>query len=358
MVDRNLLQGQHLLNEGLSTREYLSEAYRSLAQHPGKDLCAVLVLKGWIDPLQADRARQHVDFLMLSGSGIVPIIDEDLSQTLSRSGLTPIVDEDLSQTLSVNQAFGNPLASNSDLLPTINENIASDFQPTISGVIPAVNEIRSAIIGQQSLDNTVIPGKIEGMPSLSHDTTADSESSIDIHSQGLKRIGDYEILSEISHGGVGAVYVAQNLKLGNKVALKTLLAGKLASAESISRFKLEAETAARLSHPNMVKVLDVGEFEGNHFLVMELIEGSSLKEVITDSPLEPREATRLTETIARALAYAHRRAVLHRDIKPANILIRDSDGCPLITDFGLAKDFGSEAKEGGLTVTGQFIGTP
>lgn len=340
MADRNLLQGQHLLNEGLSTRDYLSQAYRSLPQHPGKDLCAILVLNGWIDPLQAERARQHVDFLMLSGSGIVPVVDEDLSQTLS-----------------VNQGYRPPLGASSDLLPTVNDTLPSDFQPTVSGVLPGVSEIRSAIVGQEALDKTVLSGEIKPIEASSYDSSADSASAV-LSPKGLRRIGDYEILSELSQGGMGAVYIAQNLKLGNKVALKTLLAGKLASAEAISRFKLEAETAARLSHPNIVKVLDVGEHEGHHYLVMELIEGRTLKDSLSDGPLDPKEAAMVIESIARALAYAHRRAVLHRDIKPANILIRDSDGCPLITDFGLAKDFSSEAEKNGLTVTGQFIGTP
>lgn len=191
-----------------------------------------------------------------------------------------------------------------------------------------------------------------------------SESQVAAAQKTLKRgssthprIGDYEIERELSHGGMGTVYVASSLKLGKKVALKTLLAGRLASVEAIQRFQLEAQATAQLSHPNIVSVLDFGEFEKQHFLVMDLIEGLSLKETLNRfGILEGRVAASLIQKIAKALSYAHERGLLHRDIKPANILIRDVDNEALLTDFGLAKDTQSAGQD--LTVTGQMLGTP
>lgn len=171
-------------------------------------------------------------------------------------------------------------------------------------------------------------------------------------------IGDYKIIKEISRGGMGAVYLAYSLKLQNQVALKTLLAGKLASHEAILRFQLEAQATARLKHPNIVGVHDVGEADGHHFLVMEYIEGQSLKSLIQEQGAIPqRQAAEYSLKLAKALDFAHRRGILHRDIKPDNALLRDHDGEILLTDFGLAKDL-SETKDSGLTVTGQIMGTP
>lgn len=186
---------------------------------------------------------------------------------------------------------------------------------------------------------------------------AAAQKTLERGSSALPRVGDYEIERELSHGGMGTVYVASSLKLGKKVALKTLLAGRLASVEAIQRFQLEAQATAQLSHPNIVSVLDFGEFEQQHFLVMDLIEGLSLKETLNRfGMIEGRIAAGLIQKIAKALSYAHERGLLHRDIKPANILMRDLDNEPLLTDFGLAKDTQSAGQD--LTVTGQMLGTP
>lgn len=179
-----------------------------------------------------------------------------------------------------------------------------------------------------------------------------------VNEQGqLEQIGDYKIIDKIAAGGMGAVYHAHSLKLKIDVALKTLIAGKLASPEAIRRFQLEAEATARLNHPNIVKVHDIGQVEGQHFLVMDLIEGPSLKSMITDQgPMEPRQAALFAKKLASALAYAHARSILHRDVKPANVLVRTEDQEPMLTDFGLAKDESEDS--GGLTVSGAMVGTP
>ncbi|MDF1660610.1 MAG: serine/threonine-protein kinase [Planctomycetota bacterium] len=173
----------------------------------------------------------------------------------------------------------------------------------------------------------------------------------------IRRLGDYEILEEIAQGGMGAVYLVQSVSLKTKFALKTLLAGQLAGSEALERFMLEAETTARLNHPNIVRIHHIGEDQGFHYLVMDYIEGPTLKDMVVDGDaLTEKDCAALIAKLAKALSYAHSHAILHRDVKPANVLVRQSDGEPLLTDFGLAKDI-SDGREG-LTISGQAIGTP
>lgn len=208
--------------------------------------------------------------------------------------------------------------------------------------------IRAQISGRPSSQRYLSSASHYQRSSSSHDHSA---------SAGAMRIGDYEIIREISKGGMGAVYEAQSLKLQKRVAVKTMLAGRLASAEAIQRFLLEAQATARLSHNNIVSVLDVGEVDGQHFLVLDLIEGESLKATCQrEGRIEERQAAEWMEKLARALSYAHKQGILHRDIKPANVLIRSDDNEPLLTDFGLAKDTSESSRE--LTMTGQVMGTP
>jgi WD40 repeat protein/serine/threonine protein kinase len=166
--------------------------------------------------------------------------------------------------------------------------------------------------------------------------------------------GEYQLLAKIAQGGMGVVYRAFHRKLRRTVALKMILAGRLASESDVRRFYLEAEAAAGLDHPGIVPLYEAGEQDGQHFLAMAFVEGGSLHRRLKDGPLAPREAAGLVKQIAEALAYAHGRGVIHRDLKPGNILL-DQDGQPRISDFGLAK---LAADDSHLTVTGQVLGTP
>lgn len=166
--------------------------------------------------------------------------------------------------------------------------------------------------------------------------------------------GDYELLSEVARGGMGVVYRAKQISLNRVVALKMILAGRLAQKEDVVRFRAEAESAAGLSHPNIVAVFDVGEVGGQHFFSMEFIEGKSLAQRLSNGPLPTREAARITRRIAGAIHYAHVRGILHRDLKPSNIIM-DPNGEPQITDFGLAKRLDTDSKQ---TRTGAILGTP
>ena len=170
----------------------------------------------------------------------------------------------------------------------------------------------------------------------------------------VRYFGDYELLEEIARGGMGVIYKARQVNLKRIVALKLILAGQLASEEDVRRFHTEAEAAAKLDHPGIVPIFEVGEHEGQHYFSMGYVEGQSLARKIAAGPLPPREAAELTKQIAEAVAYANGQGVIHRDLKPANVLL-DKDGQPRVTDFGLAKRVEGDSS---LTATGQVLGTP
>lgn len=133
--------------------------------------------------------------------------------------------------------------------------------------------------------------------------------------------GDYELIEEIAHGGMGVVWRAQQLSLRRTVAVKMLLLGQFASESAIERFKREAAAAASLRHPAIVTIHDVGEFEGQHYFSMEFVEGRTLADALREGPLPARLAAEYCRTLADAVAYAHQHGVIHRDIKPSNILL-------------------------------------
>jgi serine/threonine protein kinase len=170
----------------------------------------------------------------------------------------------------------------------------------------------------------------------------------------LGRFGDYELLNEIAHGGMGVVYRARQVSLNRVVAVKMILRGALASNEDIERFTLEAKAVAKLAHPQIIVIHDVGRCDDQYFYSMEFVEGWSLAEVIRGGPVPPRKSAEFAEQIARAIHFAHQNGVVHRDVKPSNILV-DESGRARVTDFGLAKhvDRGDD-----LTLTGQIMGTP
>jgi serine/threonine protein kinase/Tol biopolymer transport system component len=175
----------------------------------------------------------------------------------------------------------------------------------------------------------------------------------------IRYVGNYEILEEIARGGMGVVFKARQTRLNRLVALKMLLGSSLATPTAIRRFHHEARTAARLNHPRIVPIHEIGQFEGHPWFTMDYIPGPSLDGEVREGPLEPSRAAQLVRQIAEAVQFAHDQGVLHRDLKPANILL-DSEGGPLITDFGLAKlnrEPGPERLET-LTATGQVVGTP
>lgn len=169
-----------------------------------------------------------------------------------------------------------------------------------------------------------------------------------------KQFGDYVLIDEIARGGMGVVFKAEQKRLHRVVALKMILAGQLATEDDINRFQQEAEAAAKLEHPNIVPIYEVGEHNQRHYLSMGLIDGNSLADQLKESPLPPKKATRVLIAVTEAVAYGHDQGIVHRDLKPDNILM-DINEQPRVTDFGLAKSLDVSS---GLTVTGQIMGTP
>lgn len=169
-----------------------------------------------------------------------------------------------------------------------------------------------------------------------------------------KDFGQYEVLGEITRGGMGVIYRVRQKHLQRVVAMKVLIAGRDASGEQVKRFLREARAAARLRHPNIVSIHDVGSAAGKVYFTMDLIEGESLHERLRKGRIPPREGVEILRQVALAVQYAHESGVIHRDIKPGNILI-DKEGRALLTDFGLARTLDSETLH---TRSGTTMGTP
>jgi tetratricopeptide (TPR) repeat protein len=219
-----------------------------------------------------------------------------------------------------------------------------------------------------TLDRVPQDTAIAGAPDPSEVPTPDRRPSVP----------GYEILGELGEGGMARVYRARNLRLGRVVALKMLLAGVHAPARTLARFRAEAEMVARLQHPNIVQIYEVGEVDGCPYLALELIEGGSLDRQVAEGPLPVGLAAELVETLARAIHHAHQRGIIHRDLKPANVLLQIADcrlqidkpgsepsdksaildlqsAIPKVADFGLAKNLDEAV---GQTKAGTTMGTP
>jgi len=167
-------------------------------------------------------------------------------------------------------------------------------------------------------------------------------------------LGEYEILSELGRGGMATVFLAHDISLDRKVAIKVMSPHLLEGEGMAERFKLEARTAAQLSHPHIIPIYAVRETESALFFVMKYVEGKTLDEIIKRMGQLPIPMVKdILTKVGSALGYAHRRNVIHRDVKPGNIMI-DEEGTPIVADFGIAK----VAETKGLTMTGTTIGTP
>jgi serine/threonine protein kinase len=164
----------------------------------------------------------------------------------------------------------------------------------------------------------------------------------------------YELLRLLGEGGMGVVYQARHVQLDRLVALKVIRAYDLSAQMANERFQIEARSAARLHHPNIVQVYEVGEFDGRPYAALEYVAGGTLAHQLASRSLPAQKAAELLETLARAVDVAHRNGILHRDLKPANVLLTP-DGQPKIADFGLAKLVDEQA---GLTLTDAVLGTP
>ncbi len=194
-------------------------------------------------------------------------------------------------------------------------------------------------------------------PDVTHDASSipHSPPPSTLHPQFVsRRFGDYELLSEIAQGGMGIVYRARQVSLDRVVAIKMLLFGRFTNPKFVERFRAEARAAARLRHPHIVAIHEVGEQDGQPYFSMDYVPGKSLADLVRDQPMPARRAAAYLKTIAQAVHYAHLNGILHRDLKPSNILI-DLEDQPRVTDFGLAKEL---TRDSDLTLSGQMLGSP
>ena len=170
------------------------------------------------------------------------------------------------------------------------------------------------------------------------------------------RLGRYVIMGRLGQGGMGIVYEAEDSLLNRRVAIKLLPKAVSSNHDALHRFLLEAQGAAKLNHPNVVAVYDIGETDGTHYIVMELIEGGSAQDILRNrGPFHWVEATTILMDVCRGVAAAHKAGLIHRDIKPANIL-RSTEGVVKLADFGLVKPAGVSGSS--VTALGEVVGTP
>jgi Tol biopolymer transport system component len=172
-----------------------------------------------------------------------------------------------------------------------------------------------------------------------------------------RRVGPYKILSPLGAGGMGEVYLAEDVRLNRRVALKLLPGAFTQDPERVRRFEREAHAASALNHPNIVTIHEVGEWDGVHFIATEFVEGRTLRSLIAGEGLKAGDALGVASQVAEALAAAHAAGIIHRDIKPENIMLRP-DGYAKVLDFGIAKLTGrGDSSEGVETETGAVVGT-
>jgi tRNA A-37 threonylcarbamoyl transferase component Bud32 len=247
-----------------------------------------------------------------------------------------------------------PPASQSDPLDAV---IADYLQQIEAGAVPdreawlarhpeLAERLRAFLADYDRLDRQAGELRLSDDPQRTTGASAQPDELLRV-----RYFGDYELLEEIARGGMGVVYKARQTSLNRIVALKMILQGELATALDVARFRVEAEAAAGLDHPNIVPIYEVGTHEGQQYYSMRLIEGASLARMPRG---DLRASADLLATVARAVHYAHQHGILHRDLKPGNILI-DTDGQPHLTDFGLAKRMQADTS---LFPTGAIVGTP
>jgi len=205
----------------------------------------------------------------------------------------------------------------------------------------------------KGLAGSILPREGDGKGGRS--TAGARGASSDAGSDNGRDFGDFELLEEIACGGMGIVFKARQKRLNRIVALKTIRPAALRPGDqAIHRFRVEAEAVARLDHPHIVPVYEMGEHCGLPFISLKLVEGGDLERHVDRLRGDSQAIARLVAVVARAVHYAHLRGILHRDLKPSNILL-DEKGEPHVTDFGLAKCVENDS---GLTQTGLVLGTP
>ncbi len=178
-----------------------------------------------------------------------------------------------------------------------------------------------AVAAQDVSPGAECPPAVPAAAGWMAETTAHAETSGPDPPRAGEQVPGYDILARLGRGGMGVVYKARHLRLDRIVALKMIRSGSQASARELARFRTEAQAAARLQHPGIVQIYEVGEADGQPFLCMEYVEGEGLDRLVNGTPWPALPGARLVETLARAIDAAHQQGIVHRDLKPANILL-------------------------------------
>lgn len=285
-------------------------------------------------------------------------------------------------------------------LTDMRDNMTLDSAPIVAGSTELGTDVNTTLDSApekpESLDRTKLPGQYD-TAGLGDFALSDGSVVVPPASASSDRLADYDLLNELGRGGMGVVYKARQRALNRIVALKMVLSGGRASKQQLARFMAEARAVARLDHPNIVQVYDIGEHDGLPFFAMEYVEGGALDSLVKKQSMDALAAARMMESVCRAMHYAHTKGVIHRDLKPANVLLmsdspkssvmtktgdktttgtgthtplKSTSGTsppsalrshphgpvPKITDFGLAKTFDDEHDVG--TKSGAVMGTP
>ena len=319
---------QVVLGNRLATAEQVTEAQAWGAEHhPQKDLAEVLFLRGSIDRAQVTLVRRVAKM-----------------QRKRPSERSPRASERLSSPLTPGQESHTPLvAQPEEPVPPSGEEETKELP---SAKQPKPKQPRVSKSGKPP------PGRTpsESAPSVS--------SSSRLRRSDPQKIGRYTLLERIAKGGMGVVYKAQHAELERVFALKVLSDRMANSKEALARFQREAKIAARLDHPNVVRVHDAGADGEYAYLVMDHVDGPDLDTVIEQEGVGMRKAAQIAAAIADALHHAHEQGIVHRDVKPDNILLDRRSGQPKITDFGIVKDLTEDADDVKLTRTGFTLGSP
>jgi serine/threonine protein kinase len=235
-----------------------------------------------------------------------------------------------------------PTANNNPSEPALRQALQS--AETLAFIEPAVSDALPAIVSEPRLA-TPAPGA---------STTASDGVSPSANSLVGQAFDDLELVQELGRGGMGLVYKARQVSLDRFVAVKLLVADQFQDSVRQARFQAEAKAAARLDHPNIVQIYQVGQCPIGHYYSMEYVEGESLETIIAKMTIPIVSAVAVVATLASAVHYAHTKDIVHRDLKPANVMI-DLNKRPVIMDFGIVKFVG---KSSALTQQGMIMGTP